>query len=63
MQKKDWIRKRNNMKYIKMFPKTEPIVSMLVWKNIVYIATSRRIYYKVGNKFFPMKIVKAQQNS
>ncbi len=48
--------KRKGFKFIKEFPKLEPIVSMIEFKGRIIVATAKRIYELKEDKIIPIKI-------
>lgn len=50
------MKSRKGMKYIKSFPKAEPIVSMIDFKGRILVATTQRIFELKDNKITLIKI-------
>ena len=50
------IEKRPDFKLIKTFPKCEPIVSMITFREKVYVATSLRLYVLNDDKLEPLEM-------
>ncbi len=51
-----FIKKRKGFKFIKEFPKVEPIVSMINFKGKILVATTKKIYELKENKIIPIEI-------
>lgn len=48
--------KRKGTKFIKAFPKAEPIVAMCTFKDKVFLATTRGVYSIKNEKVEPIKM-------
>ena len=51
------IKKREKLNFIHEFPKNEPIVSMVIFRDKIYVATSRCLYCYDGDVLTPVEFL------
>ena len=51
------ITKRSGTKHLKTFPADEPLVSMVVFNETIYVASIKGVFKLVDDKFYQMEFV------
>lgn len=49
-------KRRDGLKFIHKFDKSEPVVSMIEFKGVIYVATTLHIYTLKDDKLTPIKL-------
>ena len=44
-------------KHLKTFPADEPLVSMVVFKETIYVASTKSVYKLIDDEFYQMEFV------